>query len=105
MERVVNAKMHIVLEGFPERVQETADVLDRAFPGLMTWQRFAEPGRDQTVRLEGEASERNALLRPALHLANQTVRSNKPWKLSPAASCVLRQRGVFCASLSKSFQP
>ena len=53
MERAVSATMHIVLEGLPERVQETADVLDRAFPGLMTWCRFAEPGRDHAVTAGG----------------------------------------------------
>ncbi len=101
----MSAKMHIVLEGLPERVQETADVLDRAFPGLMTWRRFAEPGQDQAVRLEGDAIERAAGPSLALYFGNRTVRSNKPWKFSPAADRVSPSGTGFCASLSKSFQP
>ncbi len=77
----MSAKMHVVLEGLPERVQETADLLDRAFPGLMTWRRFAEPGRDHAVRLEGEATERNGTFPRPSHLTNPTAASGKAWKL------------------------
>ena len=52
----MSIKMHVVLDGLPERVQETADLLDQALPGLITWRRFAEPGRDNAVRLEGKGS-------------------------------------------------
>lgn len=98
----MSAKMHVVLEGLPERVQETADLLDRAFPGLMTWRRFAEPGRDHAVRLEGEATERNGTFPRPSHLTNPTAASGKAWKLSPAAGRAISRAGPFCASLSKS---
>ncbi len=52
-------KLHVVLEGLPERVQQTADVLDQAFPQLMTWRRFAAPSGNHGVRLEGAAVGRN----------------------------------------------
>ena len=94
--------MHIVLEGLPERVQETADVLDRAFPGLMTWRRFAEPGRDHALRLEGEAAERHGEFPRPPHLTNQAAASGKVWKLSPVAGCAIPRGGPFCVSLSKS---
>ena len=93
--------MQIVLEGLPERVQEAADVLERAFPGLMTWRRFAEPRRDHAVRLEGEAAGRSA--ERSEHQMNRASASGKAWKLSPAAGHVSPPRGgAFCASLSKS---
>ena len=89
--------MHIVLEGLPERVQETADALDLVFPVLMTWCHFAGPGQDHPVRLEGKAAERNGRLPRPLHLTNQTLASGKAWKLSSAAVPVSTPHGVFCA--------
>lgn len=101
----MNSKMHFVLEGLPERVQEAADALDRAFPGLISWRRFAEQGRDYTVRLEGDAAEWSGrLLRPA-QLTSQTAASGEAWKLNPATGRVFPRRGAFCASLSKSLLP
>ncbi len=99
----MSPRMQIVLEGLPERVQEAADVLERAFPGLMTWRRFAEPRRNHAVRLEGEAAERNADVERPAHQPNGAPASGKAWKLSPAAGRVSSPRGGgFCASLSKS---
>ncbi len=95
-------KLNVVLEGLPERVQQTADVLDRAFPGLMTSRRFAEPGRDHGVRLENDAVGRNEGFPRSPHLTNQTAALGKPWKLSPATGRVSPRGGSFCASLSKS---
>ena len=43
----------IKLEGFPEDIQRIADVLEEAFPGMMTWvlsEDFADNG---TIRIEG----------------------------------------------------
>ena len=77
MERAVSPPMQIVLEGLPERVQEAADVLERAFPGLMTWRRFAEPRQDYAVRLEGEASERSADVERPAHQTNRAPASGK----------------------------
>ena len=96
----MSSKIHVVLEGLPERVQEIADVLDRAFPAVMNWRRSAEHGRDHTVRLEGDA-ERSGGLQRHVQLTNQTAASGKAWKLSPVG-CASRSR--FCASRSKNLQ-
>lgn len=45
--------MKLVLEGLPERIQEVADTLDRAFPEAIDWAVVAELGRGHTMRLEG----------------------------------------------------
>ena len=103
MERAVNAPMQIVLEGLPERVQEAADALDRMFPGLVTWRRFAEPRRGHAVRLEGEAAERHARSDQPAHLTNRAPPSGKAWTLGPAPGRASPPPGGrFCASLSKS---
>lgn len=99
----MSAKMQVILEGLPERVQEAADTLDRAFPGLMTWRRFAIPGQDCSIHLEGEAVARNAVLPRPAHLLDREPALGKRWKVSPVASNTLPRPGQFCASLSKSF--
>ncbi len=98
-------KLHVVLEGFPERVQQTADVLDRAFPGLITWRRFAEPGRDHGVRLEGDSVGPKEGFPRSPRLTNQMAALGKPWKLSPTTGRLKPRGGSFCASLSKSLPP
>ena len=95
--------MQVVLEGLPERVQETADMLDRAFPGLMTWRRFAVPARDCVIRLEGVGAVRNTSFPRPPRLTDQAPALGKTWKVSPAASGAIPRRGQSCASLSKSF--
>ena len=99
----MSANMQVVLEGLPERVQETADMLDRAFPGLMTSRRFAIPARDCVIRLEAVGAVRNTLSPRPLHLSDQAPALSKTWKLSPAASGAVSRRGRSCAFLSKSF--
>ena len=95
----MSAPMRIVLEGLPERVQEAADVLDQALPGLMTWRRFAEPRPDHMVRLEGVTAK---LFRPP-PLTNRMPVSDKAWTLSSVAGRGSPPRsGGFCASLSKA---
>jgi hypothetical protein len=99
----MSAKMHIILEGLPERVQETANVLDQLFPGLMIWRRFAEPGRNCSVRLEGKTAEQIGAARRSTHLVNQVSVSGKTWKLScKSGLTVVSRGGSFCGSLSKS---
>ena len=99
----MSANMQVVLEGLPERVQETADMLDRAFPGLMTWQRFAIPARDCVIRLQGVGAVRNTLFPRPPRLTNQAPPLGKTWKVNPAASDAIPRRGRSCSSLSKSF--
>lgn len=41
--------LSIKLEGFPEKVQRIADVLEEAFPGRMTWVQ----SQDVTIKVEG----------------------------------------------------
>jgi hypothetical protein len=82
----MSPNMQVVLEGLPERVQETADTLDRAFPGLMTWRRFAIPGQDCSIRLEGEAVARNAVLPRPANLVDRAPALGKRWKVSPAVN-------------------
>ena len=99
----MSANMQVVLKGLPERAQETADMLDQTFPGLITWRRFAIPGRDCAIRLEGASTAQNALLLRPPQLTNPAPAVGKRWKVSPAAGNTLPRPGQFCASLSKSF--
>ncbi|RYF16723.1 MAG: hypothetical protein EOO77_12235 [Oxalobacteraceae bacterium] len=99
----MSANMQVVLEGLPECVQETADMLDRAFPGLMTWQRFAIPARDCVIRLQGVGAVRNTLFPRPPRLTDQAPALGKAWKLSPAASGAVPRRSRSCAFLSKGF--
>lgn len=52
----MSAKMHVVLQGLPERIQETANILDQAFPGLISWHRLAKLGPLHVMRLKGVAA-------------------------------------------------
>ncbi len=98
----MEAMMVIVLEGLPERVQEIADVLDRECPGQLTWGRFANPGLDHVIRLEGKTAERHVeFCRPPPWPSSATT-LGKAWKLSPASGRPAQQGGLFCASLSRA---
>lgn len=100
----MSVTMKVVLQGLPERIQEAADTLDRAFPGMINWRRQAKLGRDASMQLEGVASPCNEALRPPGLIVLPPV-AGKAWKLSSSAARQGNQRPLFCASLSRSFQP
>ena len=45
--------LSIKLEDYPENVQQIADVIDAAFPGLLVWVQSAEPIVGITIKIEG----------------------------------------------------
>lgn len=51
----MSATMTVVLEGLPERLQEAADTLDRAFPGTINWRHQVKLGRDHSMQVKGIA--------------------------------------------------
>ena len=97
--------MRIVLEGLPERVQETADVLDLAFPGLMTWCGFATLGQEHAIRLEGKVVERSTERRRAGRLLCGTPASGQISTLTRARRRVLPQRDACCSLWMRGPQP
>ena len=112
----VASGMRVVLEGLPERVQETADALDHAFPGLLTWHQWAEPGRDHIIRLEGVKSLCEAV-GPRWHRSRTAQLTSQKWRINPAIQEPGRadgrgdparskpMRGSFCASILRSLPP
>ena len=102
MEIAMDAKMHVVLEGLPERIQEAADLLDLAFPGSISW-RLAKLGRDHTIRLEGVAVACGDLLHPPTWTVS-LENSGTIWKLSSLKTRENQQDKRFCASLSRSLR-
>ena len=53
--------VRIILEGLPERVQEVADVLDRAMPDAFEWHDFASLSGDADIVLRGSESREFAV--------------------------------------------
>lgn len=87
----------LVLEGLPERIQEVADTLDRAFPGAIDWSDVAKLGRDHTMRLEGATLLRDQTRRPP----GRIKRSSSTAQASRFNSSAVReghQRDQFCTS-------
>ena len=108
--------MRVVLEGLPERVQEIADALDCAFPGLLTWLQWAEPDRDHRIHLEGVKSPSEAI-GPRWHLSQTAQLTSQKRRIDPATQEPGRVggrgdpvrskpiRGSFCASILRSLPP
>lgn len=99
----MSATMHVVLKGSPERTQEAADVLDRAFPGVMNWSNLAKQGRDHSMRLEGVAVPQDEAQRPPAQIISPS-NTGKPWKLSSLTMRESHQGIRFCTSF-RSCQP
>ena len=99
----MSAKMHVVLEGLPERIQETADILDQAFPGLISWHRLAKLGPHHLMRLEGIAASLTKIFQPPKAI-NSSITSAKAWKLSSSTTQGSPQGKRFCASLARNLQ-
>lgn len=45
--------LSIKLEELPEKVQQIADVIDEAFPGLIVWVQATDGIGDVTIKIEG----------------------------------------------------
>lgn len=87
----------LVLEGFPERIQEVTDTLDRAFPGAIDWSDVAKLGRDHTMRLRGTILPRDRTRRLPGRIKRFCSKA-QPWKLSSSTARDGDQRDQFCAS-------
>ena len=89
----MSATIKMVLEGLPERIQELADTLDRAFPEAIDWSVVAKLGRDHTMRLEGVALLHHEALRPPgrIRLSPSIAQA---WKLSSSAAREVNQLGA-----------
>ncbi|RYE97256.1 MAG: hypothetical protein EOO77_39380 [Oxalobacteraceae bacterium] len=88
--------MKLVLEGLPERIQEAADILDRAFPGAIDWSDVAKLGRDHTMRLEGATLPHDRMRRPPGRIKRSSS-SAQVWKLDSSAARDGDQRNQLCA--------
>lgn len=62
----MSVTMTVVLEGWPERLQEAVDTLDRAFPGTINKRRQVKLGRDHLMRVEGVALTHETTRPPGL---------------------------------------
>ena len=47
------SNLSIKLEGYPEKVQQIANVIDEALPGLIVWAQAADYGGVFTIKIEG----------------------------------------------------
>ena len=95
--------MKLVLEGLPERIQEAADILDRAFPGAIAWSDVTKLGRNHTMRLEGATLLRDRTRRPP----GRIKRSSSTTQASRFSSSAVReghQRDQFCTSPFRGVQ-
>lgn len=93
----------LVLEGLPERIQEAADILDRALPGTIDWSDVAKLGRDHTIRLEGATLPHDQARRPPGRIKRSSSTA-LAWKLSSSAARDGDQRDQVCASPFRGVQ-